>query len=63
MTKKKQVKPIAIAIYLNEGCYLYSKELFTEKEIEAVRNSEDEDTGEWKTYIILGKDLEVECHT
>ncbi len=56
------MKPIAVAVYLNDSGDLYSKNLYTEEEVEAVRQSEDEDTQEWKT-IIVHADMSSEDHT
>lgn len=56
-------KPIAYAIYLSEGDSLYTKALYSEKEIKTVTDGEDEDVEEWKCKLVRGENLTVEDHT
>lgn len=56
-------KAIAIAVYKTEGDDLYSKELFTEDEVQMVADGEDDDVQEWKSIIVRGDNLSVEDHT
>ena len=58
----KYQKPIAIACY-NMGKELYSKRLYSEREIELVQQEGDEDVGGEKVIIVRGENLSVESLT
>lgn len=52
-------KAIAIAVYSDS---LYTKELYSEKEIKAIEDSTDEEVGDDKC-VIIRSNLTVEDHT
>lgn len=54
--------PLAIAVYLTDNNDLYSKELFTQEEIQAVQDNEDETTKDYKTIIVY-PDMTTTDHT
>jgi hypothetical protein len=55
--------PIAVCIYTYGDDDLYSKQLHTEEEIQAVIAGVDEGVEEYKSYIIRGTGLKTEDHT
>ena len=56
------MKPIAVVIYMTENNDLYHKYLYSDDEVDAVRNGEDDCVNEQKS-IIVKHDFAVEDHT